>query len=189
MANQDSYSLLESVIRQTFASVVWTHKIQEKQGDIKEKHFRGMETVNIFCASLTSTGVLSIAFGQDQAWIKVATALLSFVTVFFGAYFKSFKMQDNIAKHRVTAAKLVAIRNDLVALIADTRLGKEDPDTIQNEYKRLLSKLHSVYSEAPATTEKAVKLAEEALVVKQDYTFSDEEINRFLPRELHKEVV
>ena len=30
----NEYQILLDIVRQTFASVVWTHKIQEKQADI-----------------------------------------------------------------------------------------------------------------------------------------------------------
>ena len=36
--------LLESQIRQIFASVVWTHKIQEKQADIYRDRYNKLET-------------------------------------------------------------------------------------------------------------------------------------------------
>ena len=85
MANQDSYTVLESVIRQTFASVVWTHKIQEKQGDIEADRYHWMEVANIVCASLTSAGIIGSIFSDGKA-LKIITALISFVTIFCGAY-------------------------------------------------------------------------------------------------------
>lgn len=187
MANQDSYAVLEDVVRQTFATVVWSHKIQEKQADIEANIYHWMEVANIFCASLTSAGVISSIF-TDKVWLKIITALISFVTVFCGAYFKSFKVQDTIAKHRATAHKLVAIRNKLVALLADIRLQNGNAAILSDTHKALMNELHVVYAEAPATTDSAVKKASEALIDKQDYTFSDEEIDRFLPAQLRKEV-
>jgi hypothetical protein len=185
VANQDSYTVLESVVRQTFASVVWTHKIQEKQGDIAAERYHWMEVANIICASLTSAGIIGSIFSDGTA-LKIITALISFVTIFCGAYFKSFNVQDTITKHRSTGQKLVAIRNQLVTLIADLQMRCIPEETLREEYKSILSALHTVYSEAPATTAKAVEEARKALLVKQDYTFSDAEIDLFLPVELKK---
>ncbi len=187
MAAQNAYAVLEDVVRQTFATVVWSHKIQEKQGDIEANVYHWMEVANIFCASLTSAGVISSIF-TDKVWLKVITAILSFVTIFCGAYFKSFKVQDTIAKHRSTALKLVAIRNRLVALLADIRTENGDAALLSDTHKALLNELHDVYAEAPATTDAAVKKATSALMEKEDYTFSDAEIDRFLPAHLHKGV-
>lgn len=185
MANQDSYSILESIVRQSFATVVWTHKIQEKQGDIDAEQYHWMEVANIVCASLTSAGIIGSIFSNETI-LKIFTALISFVTIFCGAYFKSFNVQDSIAKHRATAHKLVAIRNQLVALLADLKLRHKPVEVLSEEYKAILTDLHTIYAEAPSTTAKAVDKAREALVIKQDYTFTDAEIDRFLPAELQK---
>jgi len=58
--------------------------------------------------------------------------------------------------------------------------------TLQAERDDLLEELHSVYSGAPSTTYQAYKKAQEALKHLEDMTFSDDEIDAFLPRELKK---
>ena len=50
----------------------------------------------------------------------------------------------------------------------------------------LLQELYGVYSGAPSTNNKAYRKAQEALKSLEDMTFSDEEIDAFLPRELKK---
>jgi hypothetical protein len=46
--------------------------------------------------------------------------------------------------------------------------------------------LHSIYAGAPSTNFKAYKKAQDALKNMEDMTFSDEEIDKFLPRELRR---
>jgi len=46
--------------------------------------------------------------------------------------------------------------------------------------------LHAVYAGAPSTTHKAYKKVQEALKQLVDMTFSDAEIDAFLPKELKK---
>lgn len=180
-----TYSTLEDVVRQTFATVVWSHKIQEKQCDIEIKKYHIIEAINIFFASLTSAGVIGLAF-KGTFIIKLLTALVSFVTVFCSTYLRCFHTQDIIFKHKVTAQKLVAIRNKLVSLIADIHLECGGYDELKHTYDLLLNELHVVYADAPSTTKEAVQQAKVALVENQDYTFSDEEIDRFLPAQLRK---
>ena len=43
-------------VRQNFASVVWTHKIQEKQADIYASRYKMFETCNNIFAGFTSCG-------------------------------------------------------------------------------------------------------------------------------------
>ena len=59
-------------------------------------------------------------------------------------------------------------------------------ESLQEERNRLLEDLHSVYSGAPSTTYKAYRKAQEALQKLEDMTFSDNEIDTFLPKELKK---
>ena len=54
---KSEYVALEDLVRTRYASVAWTHKIQEKQAEIYDKRYRILATVNIFAASITSAGI------------------------------------------------------------------------------------------------------------------------------------
>ena len=73
-------------MRDSYASVVWSHKIQEKQADIYAEKFKKMENVNIVAASLTSVGIVALIF-TDPLWVKLVSALISFATGYITAYF------------------------------------------------------------------------------------------------------
>ena len=90
---KEQYQKLLDLVRRNYASVVWTHKIQEKQAEIYEEKYRCIECINIFTATLTSCGVFS-TFYQNQLWVKVITILLSFSTLFITAYLKSFDLKS-----------------------------------------------------------------------------------------------
>jgi hypothetical protein len=47
--------------------------------------------------------------------------------------------------------------------------------------------LKAVYDHAPRTDDKAYKLAQRALKINEDLTFSDAELNVFLPKVLQKQ--
>lgn len=49
-----------------------------------------------------------------------------------------------------------------------------------------MTELHKVYGGAPSTTTEAYKKAQEGLQRNQDMTFTDEEIDAFLPEELKR---
>ena len=53
--------------------------------------------------------------------------------------------------------------------------------------KDILKELDEIDQSAPNTTEKAVKLARKALNVSKDNTFTEDEINAFLPDGLRME--
>ncbi|MBR0341783.1 MAG: DUF4231 domain-containing protein [Oscillospiraceae bacterium] len=185
MSTKDEYLVLEDVVRNTFAGSVWSHKIHEKQADQYAKKYHTMETINIFCASLTSAGVVGTIL-CDEMWLKVITAVLSFVTIFCSAYFKSFSLQDLIDKNRSTAHSIICCRNDLVTLLTEIRIRTGTPEELTEKYKAILEKLNEAYASAPTTTKNAVEEAEVALKDKEEYTYSDQEIDRFLPPHLRR---
>ena len=45
--NTNEYQVLLDVVRQNYASVVWTHKIQIKQADIYATRYRHLENINV----------------------------------------------------------------------------------------------------------------------------------------------
>ena len=87
-----NYQIMLEEIRQIFASVVWTHKIQEKQADIYAKRYRILETINILMAAATSCGIITTIF-VDNIVAKIIAAALSFGTLAITAYFKSFDVK------------------------------------------------------------------------------------------------
>ena len=183
---EEDYGVLESAVRQTFAGVVWSHKIQEKQADIFAKTFKRMETAKIISSSLTSVGIISLLFA-DQLLIKIASAVVSFASVFISGFFKSFNLQTMVGQHKSAANNLLAVRDNLSLLLLQIKLKKEPVNELFGKYEMIMAGLAKVYADAPNTTDEAVELARKALNVNMDNTFSDQEIDGFLPNGLRKE--
>jgi hypothetical protein len=59
-------------------------------------------------------------------------------------------------------------------------------EALQQQRDDLLEQLHAIYSGAPSTTFQAYKKAQEALQKLEDMTFSDAEVDAFLPKELKR---
>ena len=171
---QNEYIALEDLVRTRYASVAWTHKIQEKQAEICDKKYHILATVNIFAASITSAGIFSLIF-TDQTWLKIASAVVSFV-------------QSMAKANKETATKLVELRDELQTLILKIKLGEQTISSLTDEFEALQKRMHIVYSDAPKTTDAAVKMAEEALEVNGDNTFTEEEIDMMLPDALKRRV-
>ena len=178
--------ILLDEVRQNYASVVWTHKIQEKQADIYARRYKCLSTINIIFAAATSCGIISSIFADSLA-AKVITAILSFGTVAITAYFQSFDLKGMEQCHRAAANRFVAMRNRLLHVIA--RLHMDDClDEIESEYEEIMQDLSSLYEDAPSTTDKAVQIASKALKMKNEYTYTNEEIDHFLPPALKGEI-
>lgn len=181
----DNYEVLEDVVRNSYSGVVWSHKIQEKQSDIYAEKFKKMETINIGSASLTSVGIIAMVF-TDPLWLKLVSALVSFASVYITAYFKSFDLQKLITSHKSTANKLVVVRDRYKVLLTEIKLQSDSVANLLSKYDDLVKETDAIYLEAPSTTDEAVDRASEALKIKKDNTFSDEEIDSLLPISLRR---
>lgn len=183
----NKYQLLLDEVRQNFASAVWSHKIQEKQADIYGERYNLLETVKILAASLTSCGIISTIF-CDNLVAKIITAILSFITLSITTYFKSFDVKNMEMQCKNTAKRLIVVRNDLMHIIAEIHMKEHSVEDINSNYIRIKDTLHEIYIEAPTTTQKAVERATKALKVDDEYTYSDDEIDNFLPPTLRGKV-
>jgi len=78
------------------------------------------------------------------------------------------------------------IREKYLSLLTDLRMGSTVVSDLQRRREELLEELHRVYSGAPSTTFKAYRKAQKALKALEDMTFSESEIDAFLPKELKR---
>ncbi len=181
----EKYNSLESTVRNTLASVVWSHKIQEKQADIYTSRYRFFETIRIVASGITSVGLISLVF-KDAGAVKIICAMVSLVSFCVSAFFKSFNLNTMVNEHKQAATQLLSVRDGLIMLILQIRMRNLAPDALYSEFEQLMEKLHKIYCNAPITTDKAVDMARTALKVTEDNTFSDQEIDSYLPKELRK---
>lgn len=181
----DSRAILEGQLRECFGRVVYSHKTHEKCADILLSRLSQIKLWQIILSALTTGGFIAAVFGAGKygalAGVVVSTALL-----ILNAYTKDYDLGELSQKHRQAGADLWLIREKYLSLITDLRMGEKPIESLQKERDDLLGELHSVYSGAPSTTYEAYKKAQEALKQLEDMTFSDEEIDAFLPKELKK---
>lgn len=182
----DSRAILEGQLRECFGRVVYSHKTHEKCADILLSRLSKVKLWQIFLSAITTGGFIAAVFGAGKMGALVGL-LVSTALLVLNAYTKNYDLGELSQKHRQAGADLWMIREKYLSLITDLRMGEKPIEALQAERDNLLEALHSVYSGAPSTTYQAYKKAQEALKQLEDMSFSDEEIDTFLPRELKKE--
>lgn len=184
---KSDYETLNDNVRKTFAGIVWTHKIHEKQADIYYKKSEFMKNAGVITSALTYAGVSSAIF-VDQSWVKITSVLVSFISTAINLYLKSNDLNARIQSHKKTAVELLELKDEFESLLMHIKnSANHSIADLEKTYNELKSKKNKIYKNAPITTEKAVKLAKQALNISKDNKFSDEEIDGFLPSSLHKE--
>jgi hypothetical protein len=181
-------TVLEGQLRESFGRVVYSHKTHEKCADILLSRLSTLKTSQIILSAATTAGLISVVFGSSS--IGAALGLLvSTVLLILNAYTKDYDLGELAQKHRQAATDLWLIREKYLSLLTDLRTGDRSPEDLRRQRNALLEQLHSVYAGAPSTTYKAYKKAQHALQQLEDMTFSDAEIDAFLPAGLKKTFV
>ncbi len=183
--NNKSFSQLEDQLRECFGRVVYTHKTHEKMADRCSNTLKYFKISQIVISAITASGAFTVVFSEDLC-LKITTALFSIVTLIISGYMKGFDPGGTAQKHRDAAAQLWDIRETYLSLLTDLRMGKIDLEEGIIARDELQKKLAAIYLASPQTTYKAYKDAQVALQKNEDYTFSDEEIDKFVPSSLRK---
>ena len=181
----ESRRILEGQLRECFGRVVYSHKTHEKCADILLSRLSTIKLLQLGLSAIVAGGFIAATFGDGKSaafvGVIVSTCLLA-----LNAYTKDYDLGELAQKHKQAANDLWLVRETYLSLIADLVVGDKPLEVLQAERDRLAEQLHSIYCGSPATTFKAYRKAQEALKTNEDLTFSDDEIDTFLPHELKK---
>ena len=181
----DSRRILEGQLRECYGRVIYSHKTHEKCADILLSRFARIKLWQIILSAITTAGFIGSVFGAGKIGavigVIVSTGLLA-----LNAYTKNYDLGELAQKHKQAANDLWIIREQYLSLLVDLAMREKPIEALQSHRDVLVEQLHIAYSSAPSTTSDAYKEAQEALQHRQDMTFSDEEIDAFLPKELKR---
>lgn len=179
------FTHLEDQIRECYGRVVYTHKTHEKMADRCSRTLRRFKIAQIVLTAITASGAFSVVFLDDNL-LKIATAVTSIASLIISGYMKGFDPGATAQKHRDAAASMWPIRESYLSLLTDLRMKRISDDEGVKVRDALQVKLAAIYVGAPQTTGDAYADAQDALKNKEDLTFSDAEIDCFLPTSLRK---
>lgn len=181
----ESRGILEGQVRECYGRVVYSHKTQEKCADILIARHDRIKLAQIVLSALTTAGFVSVVFGAGVAG-AVLGAALSTALLALNAYTKDYDLGALAQQHRQAGADLWLIRERCLSLLVDIAMREKPIEALQDARDRLLQDLHAVYSGAPSTNFDAYTKAQKALQQLQNMTFTDQEIDAFLPAELKR---
>lgn len=185
MEPNSPHKLLESQIREIYGRVVYTHKTHEKCADVLKTRSDFIKFMEIILSAATTTSILIVVFGEGRSFQFIA-ALCSTILLGITLYSKDFNLLAIAEKHKQAALNILEIREKLLSLLVDIRIGNKEIDQLQESRDLLNKQLINVYKGAPKTINKAYSIASKALKENEEFTFSDEEIDKFLPENLRR---
>ena len=178
--------IVESQLRELYGRLVWTHKTQEKCADIILKRHNCIKITQIILSGLTTTGILVTVFGEVP-FVGIISAILSALLFGLNTYSKDYDLGEIAQKHSSSASELWNIRESYLSLLVDVKSRRLSMEQIIEKREHLQEELANVYKGAPRTISSAYKEATKGLKHNEEMTFSTDEIDRILPKELRKE--
>lgn len=178
-----------SIVRQSFASTVFTHKVQEVAAENQEKNALIIKVINILLVSIVLILLVMQASNPENLLFAYIGAGITVAEVIFLIIQLSFSFEQRVIMHKNSALKYMGLRDAYRSLIADIMnnsiSGQEivaRRDLLQREYQ-IISDL------APQTgsreyTETQRRLNKRGAIQGEEFTWSDEEIDWFLPEKL-----
>lgn len=177
---------LESQVRECFGRCAYTHKTHEKMAERYSTSLRKVKWAQIVLSALAAGGAIGVLFEKNSLIFAYATATLSIILLILNSYVKDLDPGQTAQKHREAASDIWNIREAYLSLLTDIR----DPNfaliDLRSRRDDLQVQLHKIYRSAPHTDGKAYGQAQDALKNKEDLTFSDKEIDAFLPQPLKR---
>ena len=170
-------------IREAFGRVVYSHKTHEKDCEMGNRRARATKWINVVLTTLTSGSLVTDLFFQCPSLPYIST-ILAATTLAFVIFQLSFNPEEVAEKHRQAAKELWYVREKYVSLLVDIKNGVLSEEAVTKRRDSLIEELKLIYKFTPPTSTSAYKNAQKALKVNEELTFTNEEINQFLPEDL-----
>ena len=173
---------LEGQLREMYGRAAYTHKTHQKMADGYVTKYKRIKLIEIVLSAATTTSLLVALFGKSEAATAVG-AVLSAILAGCALYFTEASLGEQAQLHTEVGAKLWGAREALLSLLVDLQDGRP-VEEVRQQRDRLNAELEDIYKAAPRTNSKAYSDAQEALKNAEELFFTDEELNKMLPKQL-----
>lgn len=173
---------LEGQLREMYGRAAYTHKTHQKMADGYIARYKLIKLVEIVLSAATTSSLLVALFGKSEVATAVG-AVLSAILAGCALYFKEASLGEQAQLHTEVGAKLWGAREALLSLLVDLQDGRP-VEEVRQQRDRLNAELEDIYKAAPRTNSKAYGEAQEALKNAEELFFTDEELNKMLPKQL-----
>lgn len=177
---------LEALIRESFGRVVYAHKTHEKCADDAMHWLTVRKRAQTILSAVSSTGFITSVVGPfaSNLFVVTGTGIVTVSLTFLNFYMHGNNAAEVVQKHSDTASKLWLVREKYLSLINDICSRTIGLQEARTERDALQLQLSEIYKAAPRTNAKSYGTAQKGLKENEELSFSDEEIDAFLPAPL-----
>ena len=172
-------------LRLTFGHVVFRQRAHAQLALSQARWSRRLRVIEALlilgvCFAAGATAMTNI-YGY-----AVATALLAIAAMILVLLNLMLELDASVHTHTVCAGRLWLMRERYRALMTDLVDGAIDLEGARRGRDALMEELHTIYERASLVDQEAYQSASKAVAGFDDVSFSDEEIDHFLPKSLQK---
>jgi hypothetical protein len=179
MSNQGDIDLIHATARETYGRAVWTHKVHEIERERFSKKSDWLTFANIIVAAATTAFAVGSPFMDHSRGIFL-TAVFAAINVCLVIAQASLNYPEKEGQQRTAAKELLCLRDELQLLIMNCQLSDADPAVLRTSLECITRELGRAYKFVPNTSREANSETGKRLHA-GEMTFSDEEIDSFLP--------
>jgi len=178
-----------SIVRQSFASTVFTHKVQEVAAENQGKNVFLIKIINIVLVAIVLVLLLLQSSIPENMIFSYIGAGITVAEVIFLIIQLSFSFEQRVFIHKNSALKYMGLRDAYRSLIVDIMNNNMSSEAVVTR-RDLLQREYQVISDlAPQTgnkeyTEAQKRLNKRGAMQGEEFTWSDDEIDWFLPENL-----
>lgn len=197
-----------SVVRQSFGNAVYNWKVHEVAAEHCEGHSFKITLLNLILVGAVLGTMIGQFFLPKNSDLHISGTVLTIIEVLFLIFQLYFKFEERANQHKLAAKKFRSIREKYTLLIADIISADITNEDVVSRRNDLSEEMQTVSELSPSTNRKIYNVARERLrileregifvriynyvselfkktkTIGEDFTISDEEIDRFLPEKL-----
>ena len=178
-----------SVIRQSFANTVFTHKVQEVAAEYKGLKATFIKIANIvFVALVLLMLIVQTANPTNPIYAYIGSGIAVGEIIFLIVQL-SFNFEQGDVLHKNSALEYMQLRDKYRALIVDVMNNREPHEDLVSRRDGLQTEYQIISNMSPQTGPKEYSEAQRRLntagtVGGEQFTWSDAEIDQYLPENL-----
>lgn len=171
-----------------FAQTVFTHKVHEGACERNNKKENFLEWTSVVFVFFTLVSlVLDLTYFQEFkfSYLGISLTITELTLQITG---KTFQFGEKAICHKNTAQKFLHLRNDYLSLIADI-MNNQSTQEVKIRRNELINRYNEICDLSPQTESSNYEYAQKKLQTKSEqgkghYSWTEEEIDSFLPKEL-----
>ena len=164
---------------------MYTHKVHEKEAEILSGRLSRIKLGQIALSAISTGSLLTVLLGTGF-WGPLVGGVFSAALLLLNLYTRNHDLGGQAQLHKDAAVNVWYVREKYLSLITDLAMGCRSLSDIQRQRDALTDELGEIYANSPCTTAGAYKKAQKALSLREEMTFSEAEVDAFLPKALRR---